>query len=69
MISLYRQAKRGLIEPALLGRLAHLLSLIAGVVRDVELEARIAKLEAAAAEPEDGAAPWSANGGDRVARH
>jgi hypothetical protein len=68
MISLYRQAKRGLVDPALLGRLAHLLSLIAGLVRDVELEARIAKLEAAEREPE-GAPRQAGNGRNYAARH
>jgi hypothetical protein len=68
MIALYRQAKRGLIDPALLGRLAHLLSLIGGAIRDVEHEARIAKLEAAVELESEGATPWSANGGTH-ARH
>jgi hypothetical protein len=68
MIALYRQAKRGLVDPSLLGRLAHLLSLIGGVIRDVELEARIRALEEAA-ELEPEGASWSAGNGGDHARH
>jgi hypothetical protein len=49
LVALYGQGKRGLIDPKLLGRLAHVLSLLAGLVRDIDLEARLAALEHQAA--------------------
>jgi hypothetical protein len=48
--------------------LVHLLSTLAAIVRDTEIEARLAALEAAA-ELEHVDAPWSASGRDRLARH
>jgi hypothetical protein len=66
---LYGEGKRGEVEPQLLGRLVHLLSTLAAIIRDTEVEARLAALEAAAELEPEGGAPWSANGGDRHARH
>jgi hypothetical protein len=65
---LYGEGKRGEVDPQLLGRLVHLLSTLAAIVRDTEVEARLAALEAAA-ELEHVDAPWSASGRDRLARH
>ena len=68
LASLYRQAKGGSIDPPLLGRLVHLLSVLAGIIRDTEVEARLAALERAAR----GEHEWlPANGADRhaPARH
>ncbi len=50
LVALYRQAKRGLIEPALVGRLTHILNSLAAIARDVDFEERLAALEAALAE-------------------
>ena len=50
LVALYRQAKRGLIEPALVGRLTHILNSLAAIARDVEFEERLATLEGAVAE-------------------
>jgi hypothetical protein len=47
---LYRQGKAGRIDSALLGRLVHLLSVLGGIIRDTEFEARLAALEEQAAE-------------------
>ena len=68
MVSLYRQAKRGMVDPPLLGRLVHLLSVLAGVIRDTDFEQRLAALEAAARDDPN----WPAvatNGAGRDARH
>jgi hypothetical protein len=60
---LYRQAKRGLIDPALFGRLVHCLSVLATITRDSDIEARLDRLEAA------GEPSWQSptNGTDRHA--
>ena len=50
MAQLYRQTKGGLIEPQLCGRLAHLLGLIAGVIKHYDLEERLDALERRMAE-------------------
>jgi hypothetical protein len=42
---LYRGALAGRIDGQLLGRLVHLLATLASLLRDVELEARLAALE------------------------
>jgi hypothetical protein len=67
MVALYRQGKAGRIDPALLGRLVHLLSVLAGVIRDVEFEERLQRLEEAAQLDPDW--PRQANGADRYAHH
>jgi hypothetical protein len=54
LVALYRQAKAGSIDPPLLGRLVHLLSILAGLIRDTDIEQRLARLEAIAP-PEP---PW-----------
>jgi hypothetical protein len=52
LAALYRQAKSGRIDPPLLGRLVHLLSVLGGIIRDIDLEARLARLEEQTAEPD-----------------
>ena len=54
--ALYRQAKAGRIEAGLFGRLTHCLGVLAGLIRDDALEARLSALEEAAAAD---AAHWS----------
>ena len=67
LTALYRQGKSGRIDPALLGRLVHLLSVLGGVIRDVEFEERLRRLEEAA----DADANWprQAHGADHHAQH
>jgi hypothetical protein len=45
LVALYRQTKGGQIEPHTAGRLTHQLSVLVGIIRDHELEQRIAALE------------------------
>jgi hypothetical protein len=42
---LYGQGKRGEVDPALLGKLVHLLSTLAKVIQDSEFEVRLEALE------------------------
>lgn len=44
---LYRAARRGQIDTADAGRLANILKIMVGIMRDTDLEQRIAKLEEA----------------------
>jgi hypothetical protein len=46
---LYAQTKAGEVEPAVAGRLAHILGLLIGSYRDHEFEQRLDRLEAALA--------------------
>ena len=62
LTALYRQGKAGRIDPALLGRLVHLLSVLGGVIRDVDFEDRLARLEEAASSDPDWLGPASGNG-------
>jgi hypothetical protein len=62
-VALYRQAKGGVVDPQLAGRLAHILHLLVNFSRDVDLEARLAALEEALDIPR----PAGANGHDRPA--
>jgi hypothetical protein len=43
---LYFETKKGLIEPQVAGRLAHILSVLIGTHRDHEFEAKLIELEA-----------------------
>jgi hypothetical protein len=62
---LYREAKSGLIEPALLGRLCHILTSMLSCDRDQALDERLLALEQAAGI----ATPGRTNGAAHDARH
>ena len=46
LVQLYREAKAGLVEPVLVGRLAHVLNTIQAMDNGVVLEDRLSELEA-----------------------
>jgi len=61
LVALYREAKAGQVDPALTGRLVHLLATLSNTIEKHELEDRITTLEAAAGLGEP-------NGHDRAGR-
>jgi hypothetical protein len=61
LVRLYREAKMGLHDPQIVGRLAHILSIMAGVTKDHEFEQRLDALEQAA-----GITPSKPNGSGRA---
>jgi len=69
MTALYRQGKAGRIDPALLGRLVHLLNVLAGIIRDVEFEERLVRLEDAASSDPDWLGPTSNGAKHHASRH
>ncbi len=64
---LYYETKRGLIDPQLAGRLAHMLAVMLGSTRDQDFEVRLDHLEAMVRE-RDAAPPRRLNGGHQGAR-
>jgi hypothetical protein len=63
LVALYRQTKGGQVDPQTAGRLTHQLSVLVGIMRDHDLEVRIATLEERLELP-----PARPNGGQYHAR-